>query len=267
MRWWLWGSAVASFSAVLLGGWLTPVRVPAYRLFIGAEPDLMVLGLVLLGVSFVVSSIAMVMLLRAGTYTTSRSRWKQSKFGEFWRVLSELSATPRKCVEPGHRSWSEHARHDDQALPMCGVSGGASLGAGLVLLGFMAFWVPREVDSVSVLLAEEVRLDGGRDGAVAEVARDEPLLDGFGNAVSYQRTSADGQAYTLRSLGPDGTWSTDDLCVFGHTRNLLVRGRARGAEEFQRALATGRVDWDDQLKALQQLRCYGTERLSARASR
>lgn len=275
---------MVSFAAVLAAGWLTSVRATLYGLLLGAEADLAIIALALLGVSFVVSVIVMAMILRAGTFTSSKARSSQSKFKDLWRVLSELSTPPRDCDDPRHRSSGRHARHDEDAVPLCGVSGGASLGLGLLMLGLLEFLVPLDVDTLSVLLRAEARLDQDlASGAAPSLAvplptgetplldseggNDSPLLDGFGNAVTYQpERSGVSEPYTLRSFGPDGEWSSDDLCLYGHTRDLPIRGRLGGAAEFQQALAADRLGWDDRLKALKQVRCNGMRRLSARAT-
>jgi hypothetical protein len=274
LRWWIWLSAGVSLVAVLAGGWLTPARGWLHSLFIrsGAEwfgP--LVIGLCL-GVLFPVAITAVV--LRTDNF--AGRDWHTNGLKSMLRAALE-AGWRKDCDHPQHQSWRSHSQ-EGVGWPMCGLGAGAALGVAALVLVLAGQVVPLELDTLGVLLSAEARLDGGAAPVLqrrptgestllaSDGARGEPLLDAFGNAITYEGAEAGaGVAYTLRSLGSDGIWSSDDLCVHGQTQNLPVEGRLVDASQFQRSLQTDRVGWPERLAVLRQTRCTTSRHFIASA--
>jgi hypothetical protein len=147
---------------------------------------------------------------------------------------------------------------------------GVGLALGVVGVGaVLASWVvPRESQTLGVLLLAQARVEaltghpepaadgllhpslwGGTGGA-------DPVLDGFGRPVRYERTGAWlATAYTLRSLGFDGVPSGDDLCVGGKSALGRALDQARDPLRFLERLYAGELGWSDQARALTSSRC------------
>jgi hypothetical protein len=265
LRWWMWGSAAGSLVAALAGVWLTPLRGWFHALFIrfGAEW----FGPLLVGLALCVLLPAVAMAIVLASDNFASTRWRTKGFESMLRVLIE--APPRQERDPfsvvRRDAWRAPVPYHP-GVPLCGMAAGSALGVAVLAAVIGAQVVPLELDTLGVLLRAEARLDSGwspslrprptgestllaGDGATAE-----PVLDGFGNAISYERSdSSDGVAYTLRSLGQDGKWSSDDLCVHGGT----------GIDS--RAPQPDRVEWADRLAMILQARCTTSRSIVARA--
>jgi hypothetical protein len=272
LRGWIWLSAGASLVAVLAGGWLTPARGWLHSLFIrsGAEWfGTLVIGLCL---GVLVPVVVTALVLRTDNF--AGSDWHTNGLKSMLRAALE-SSWRKDCDHPQHQSWRTHTQ-EGVGWPMCGVGAGTALGVAVLVLVLAGQVVPLELDTLGVLLSAEARLDGGAapsvqrrptgDSALLAGAQGGPLLDAFGNAITYERAEAgDGISYTLRSLGSDGIWSSDDLCVHGHTQNLPVEGQLVDASQFQRSLQTDRVGWPERLTVLRQTRCTSSRHFIASA--
>jgi len=148
---------------------------------------------------------------------------------------------------------------------------GLATGLGLGVLGVwvaLALWVvPRESQTLSVLLLAQARVEALK--AHPEPAADglfhpsqwggaggEPVLDGFGRPIRYVRAGAWlATSYTLRSLGFDGVPSDDDLCVGGQTALGRAIEQARDPLRFLERLYAGELGWSEQARALTSSRC------------
>jgi len=147
------------------------------------------------------------------------------------------------------------------------------LGAGLAL-GVVGVWValallvvPRESQTLSVLLLAQARFDAlkahpepAADGLLRPSlwggADSAPVLDGFGRPVRYARAGAwRATSYTLRSLGADGVPSGDDLCATGATALGRALEQARDPLRFLERLYAGELGWSERAEALTTSRC------------
>jgi hypothetical protein len=158
-------------------------------------------------------------------------------------------------------------RQRRQPLPW-GIVTGLALGVVGVWAMLAALIVPRESQTLNVLLLTQARIQalpahpapeaddllrpslwGGPAGAA-------PVLDGFGRPIRYTRAGAWGAtAYTLRSLGYDGVPSDDDLCAGGKTALRSAIDQARDPLRFLERLAAGELGWSEQARALTSSRC------------
>jgi hypothetical protein len=151
---------------------------------------------------------------------------------------------------------------------------GWGLGMGLAL-GVVGVWValalwvvPRESQTLSVLLLAQARVEAldahpepAADGLFhpsswGGTGGDEPVLDGFGRPICYSRAGAwRATSYTLRSLGFDGVPSDDDLCVGGQTALGRVLQQVRDPLRFLERLYAGELGWSERAEALTSARC------------
>jgi hypothetical protein len=161
---------------------------------------------------------------------------------------------------------------------------GAGLGLGAVgLLGVLwLFVIPRETETLGILLGAQAQIDAehrstrrypspapdgylrlapSTNGGSGALGSAPPLRDAFDRPLLYRREgSALLASYTLASLGFDGEGSGDDICVTGRTRARQLMERLRDPLELLGALRTGTLSWAEQAAALRDTRCSQAQR-------
>jgi hypothetical protein len=158
---------------------------------------------------------------------------------------------------------------------------GLLTGLGLGLVGvwsILAVWVvPREIQTVGILVLSGARIDAAQTSAQRQPAPssdgllhphlwsttpagaapgDAPVLDLFGRGVRYEARAESRATYTLRSLGFDGEPGRDDICVAGRPQGAAER--AADPLVFIENLRANKVSWSDQAAALVRTRCNST---------
>jgi hypothetical protein len=158
-------------------------------------------------------------------------------------------ATGGKLIQGYYRVLWKLRRH---AL-LLGLGAGAGLAASLLALVLWFFVVPREAETLAVLLAAKAQIEAG-GGPSKELER--PLFDAFGRTVEYRREGSWLTAsYVLASRGFDGKESSDDICVAGRNRAGALLDHARHPLETLRALREGGLDAAQRAQAVRDMRC------------
>jgi hypothetical protein len=253
------GTGVGLIGFLLLG-WFTGVRGVMHALLVAlAAAALFPLLLVLLVVAFLAaSSLVLGWVPQQAEVSAGGPRTGVAKQGAWVK-----------------KAYYRYARRQRRQPFVWGLITG--LGLGLVgVWAILAVWVvPREIQTLGILLLGAARLDAAEattqkqpaptsDGllhphlwsaGLPEVAPgDAPVLDLFGRAVRYEpHGEPPAASYTLRSLGFDGEPSKDDICV-GRPPQV---GAERGPDPlaFLENLRANKVGWSEQAGALLRTRC------------
>jgi hypothetical protein len=151
-----------------------------------------------------------------------------------------------------------------------GLCGGLGLGAAGVWSTLAISVVPRETQTLSILLQAQTKIDAmnkhpeaASDGLLRPrlwgaigAERDAPVLDGFERPIRYSRQGAWlATSYTLESLGYDGEPSADDLCVGGQTALARVLERVRDPLRLLEELHASELGWSQRAEVLTLTRC------------
>ncbi len=136
---------------------------------------------------------------------------------------------------------------------LLGLGTGAGIAAALLALVLWFFVVPREAETLAVLLDAKARIEaaGGPSSGL-----EPPVIDAFGRPVEYRREGSWLTAsYVLTSRGFDGKESPDDLCVAGRSRAGALLDHARHPLETLRALREGGLGAAERAQAVRDMRC------------
>jgi hypothetical protein len=133
-----------------------------------------------------------------------------------------------------------------------GVGVGVGLAAAVLALVLWFFVVPREAETLAILLEAKARIDASKD---PEQLR-HPILDAFGRPVEYRRQESWlAASYVLTSRGFDGEESSDDICVAGRSRAGALLAHAKRPLETLRALREGGLGAAQRAQAVRDTRC------------
>jgi hypothetical protein len=135
-----------------------------------------------------------------------------------------------------------------------GAGAGLGLGAALLAGVLWFFVVPREAETLAILLEAKAQLDAA--GGPKAKGLDSPRLDAFERPIQFRREGSWLTAsYVLTSLGFDGKESADDICVSGRSRAGALLDHARHPLETLTALREGGLDAAQRAQALRATRC------------
>lgn len=154
-----------------------------------------------------------------------------------------------KLVRPYYALLWKLRRH---AL-LLGLGAGAGFAAALLALALWFHVVPREAETLAILLDAKARIEAA--GGPSTNLEQAPF-DSFGRPVEYRREGSRLTAsYVLISRGFDGKESSDDICVAGRSRAGALLDHARHPLETLRALREGGLGAAQRAQAVRDTRC------------
>ncbi len=172
-------------------------------------------------------------------------------------VFGEAAVGVGRYLTPGYYRLLLRQRHP----VVLGIALGATLGClslGL-LLALIVF--PKEARTTETLAAmkQEITTSGRIPSPDAQghlqLSGTAVIQDGFGRPMEYEEEGLVFKSWRLRSLGYDGTRSSDDLCISGESTLSEWASHVRYAVDTLNELRPNTLRVGEQLQGITSLRC------------